>query len=60
MIRKEDDEFTCDCDDCGDRYYGGVTETFTDFVSEIKENGWRIRKDGDGWLHLCPCCAEGT
>lgn len=59
-IRKERDEYVCECDDCGDHYYGGVIDDFMEFVKELKENDWHIKKDGNAWAHLCPCCAEET
>ncbi len=23
-------------------------------IKEMKEQGWKIRKDGSGWFHSCP------
>lgn len=55
MIRKDKGEYVCTCDECGDKNYGGTLE-FHDFVQQLKEDGWRIRKDEDEWQHFCPEC----
>ncbi len=61
MIRKDKDEYICECEDCGDQLYGGTTEEFMAFVEQVKKEGWRIRKDQGGeWVHICPICSEDT
>lgn len=58
-IRKESDgEYVCECDNCGDPYYGGVIEDFMEFVRDVQSSGWRVYKDGNGWCHLCPTCTN--
>ena len=59
-IHKVKGEFKCVCEDCGDELFGGCTDDFIEFVEYIKEEGWRIKKDGADWIHICPTCAEGT
>jgi hypothetical protein len=31
-----------------------------EFVAMLKEEGWKIRKEDDVWIHVCPTCSEGT
>lgn len=59
MIRRDKGELVAECDDCGEEFPGGVSE-FNDFIQSLKDAGWRIRKDGDDWVHICTCCSEGT
>lgn len=55
MIHKEDDELVAECDDCGLSEYGGTLE-FKEFVQQLKDTGWKIRKEDGQWLHRCPDC----
>lgn len=57
MIRKVKGELVAECNECGDEFPGGVLEWFP-FINDMKENGWKITKDGDEWIHLCPDCQE--
>lgn len=58
MIRKDKGELVAVCEECGEEHYGGTLE-WADFIADLKAAGWRIRKDGKEWLHLCEsCCAE--
>lgn len=58
MIRKEEGELVVECNACEETQYGGTLE-FRDFIADIKDNGWRIRKnDMDEWEHFCPECAR--
>lgn len=54
-IRKDDGELVAECNECGMSEYGGTLE-FREFVDQLKESGWAIRKDGDEWTHTCPDC----
>jgi hypothetical protein len=58
MIRREGDEHLCECDGCGATEYSG-TLGFLEFVRDLKEQGWKVRKEEDEWVHYCPDCAEG-
>ncbi len=58
MIRKEDGELVAECNICGDEFPGGVQNDFHAFVQELKDAGWKIKKDGDEWRHTCPECSE--
>lgn len=58
MIQRERGEFICYCDDCGEELAGGVEDDFRAFIAEIKAAGWKIRKDGDDWEHICPDCQQ--
>lgn len=49
-------EHVATCDECGGEEAGGTRE-FREFVSDLKDMGWKIRKDEDGnWTHECPDC----
>lgn len=52
-----DGELVCECNECGSEHYGGCLE-FGEFVTDLKEQGWRIRKEEDEFIHLCPDCQE--
>lgn len=57
MIRKDHGELVCECDGCGTEKYGG-TLNFQMFVEDIKDEGWKIRKDNGEWCHYCESCVE--
>ena len=62
IARNASRDLVAECSDCG-----VTTETeivavkdWSEFMREIKDLGWRIRKDpndADEWLHHCPDCA---
>lgn len=56
MISKRKGEFFAECNECGHEEYGGVTEDFHEFLAQLKDEGWKIRKDEDEWQHICPDC----
>jgi hypothetical protein len=56
MIRKVKGELCVECNDCGEKNYGGSQDDFREFVQEIKRAGWLVRKVGDEWQHICPPC----
>ena len=47
---------TASCDHCciQEEFDGD----FDEIVRQMKENGWKIRKVDDDWLHFCPACVE--
>ncbi len=51
--------FIADCDLCSYSEDTGE-EDFYQAVDFIKESGWRITKEGDEWIHICPSCHEGS
>lgn len=60
-VRKKDDAIDVTCDGCSesDDVFEGLS--FSTVVSELKQKGWRITKNGRGeWIHHCPDCAEGS
>ena len=57
MIRTERGEKVAECNECGIEEFGGTLD-FAEFVQQLKDTGWRIRKDGDEWVHECPDCAR--
>lgn len=52
------DNSTFVCDDCGDELPCAGTD-FYPALEEAKDNGWRARREGGDWLHLCPDCTDG-
>lgn len=54
MIDKSYGLYTPVCDGCGE----ALDEccTFEGAIEEAKANDWKITKDGDLWLHICPDC----
>ena len=56
MIRKEKGEFIAECEECGTEHAGGVIDQWSEFIADLKENGWKIAKDQDEWTHTCPDC----
>lgn len=57
MIERSKGELTVECDDCGETQHGGTTD-WQQFIQDIKNDGWRIVKDGKEWLHYCEDCAR--
>ena len=49
--------FEVSCDLCGD---GDDFESgdFYGCVQDMKDEGWKIRKVGNDWEHICPECNE--
>lgn len=46
------------CDFCDGELYLPNAIYFEDALAEMKDYGWRNRKDGDEWLSICPACLE--
>ena len=57
-IEKEFFGFVVECDRCS--YYENFdTEDFHFVIDELKQSGWKIKKDKyDNWEHICPDCQE--
>ncbi len=53
MIRREGGDLVAECDECGETREA-ETDDFHDFVEELKDAGWRIRKEDGEWKHRCP------
>jgi hypothetical protein len=49
--------FVCDGDSCTETFETG-THVFTQALEIAKEDGMRVRKVGDDWVHLCRVCAR--
>lgn len=59
MISKNRGELVAECDNCGEEFLGYTLDWY-EFICDLKDEGWKIRKDVDEWLHFCPSCvAEG-
>ena len=57
MIHTERGEMIAECNECGTELPGGTLE-FREFIADLKSEGWKIKKDGDEWQHICPDCQE--
>lgn len=57
MIHRENGELVAECNECGISEFGGTLE-FKEFVQHLKDADWKIRKDGDEWIHVCPDCSR--
>ena len=44
------------CDTCPEAVETG-TRDFAEALTLIKDDGWRVRRIGDEWVHFCPDCA---
>lgn len=54
-IHKETGELAAECNECGEEHFGG-TLYFAEFLADLKAKQWRIRREDDEWVHLCPEC----
>jgi len=57
MIERVRDEFLASCDSCSNTL-DIQTSNFNEAVSELKDNGWRIKKIDGVFNHTCPVCLE--
>jgi len=54
---KDDDIFEVSCDYCGGAHESiDATPGWQAMIDKIKQRGWRIRKVGDEFRHMCPGC----
>jgi len=44
------------CDFCDEELYLMDSEYFQDALREMKEYGWKSRKENDEWVNICPDC----
>lgn len=54
-IYKVANELICECDGCGQEHCGGTLE-WSEFIQDLKDSGWKIRKEEDEWQHYCDDC----
>jgi len=50
-------DYVVNCDECGDEETIDA-ESFAECVERIKDMGWKIRHDGNEWVHYCLSCKE--
>lgn len=55
MIRKDNGELIAECNECSAEFAGGAFE-WSEFIQDLKDNGWKFRKEDDEWEHFCPDC----
>lgn len=56
IVRGAKGEIGLACDACPD----GIETEETDFLKALdaaKAEGWKVRRIGGEWAHLCPACA---
>ena len=46
------------CDICGNPDEGIKFDIWEEALSYKKENGWKTKKEGGGWIDICPDCQE--
>lgn len=57
MIERNGDVTEVSCDGCTEQLE--VDGDFNDAVTELKELGWKMKRDkAGGWTHNCPDCTE--
>lgn len=56
MIEKQYGLYHLECDACSECV--DDFETYQDTLDYIKENDWKIKKEGDTYIHLCDDCAK--
>ena len=49
--------YVIDCDFCPN-FLNCDTEFFRDAIDMAKGDGWKMRKQDDEWIHICPVCVE--
>ena len=55
--QKPSGEFIMSCNRCeAEEVF--ETDDFMAMVALAKAAGWKIRKDGDEWVHTCPSCGK--
>lgn len=50
--------FNITCDNCEEEETTIDSEDWQYMIDELKDRGWRIRKDGDEWKHICEACQK--
>jgi hypothetical protein len=62
IARNAHRDLVAECSTCGvttESDIDGVRD-WSEFMRELKELGWRVRRDdaADEWIHECPDCAN--
>lgn len=53
--RDETGEITFHCNGCSDMLET-LTRDFSAAMVDLRDAGWRAKKDGSEWEHFCPNC----
>ena len=51
------DVFEIACDSCPEDIELDTGGDWGDLIKQLKDDGWKIRKEGEEWKHYCPGCA---
>ena len=54
---RESDQILITCDGCHDVLISEEGLDFDEVVTDLKESGWKMKKDRD-WQHFCPACSR--
>lgn len=57
MISGRNGHYEVACDVCPDGAIEVDAQGVAAAVEKIKRRGWRVRKERDGYAHVCPECA---
>lgn len=56
MIERNGGQVVVVCDGCDERF-NAESDDFQGVIEQAKQDGWRVRPDGDGgWEHHCSSC----
>jgi hypothetical protein len=53
MIDRQHGKLVIECDAC-DETFQGDNDNWQEVWPAAKRDGWKTRKVGDDWLHMCP------
>jgi hypothetical protein len=57
MIQRIHGKVTFECDRCGE-VLNTAEGDFQDALQTLRESGWKAKKIGDDWTHICDECAK--
>lgn len=58
MIERSHGAIIIRCDFCNDHYEGSPDEDFQIVWEQAKDEGWRVAKIANEWIHECPLCRD--
>lgn len=54
MMDKQGSKFVFECDCCNATLEDYAEDSFQAMIQRLKDEGWRVTKNGSDWMHLCP------
>ena len=61
LVQKPFPEATISCDKCSfyETFDGdGEYLAWQEVIDYMKRSGWKITKEDDEWVHICPACRD--